>query len=124
MILETSMYEFEVHIGDPYPPLGSEEADREALENYNERKADINLTRIWQLGSEKYEGFLDHLIGVIIHEFLHLFFNDNEMHRENKEDKVLKLSRHLQILSTEHLLYGEGKEGFEEYFCHNFKNGG
>ena len=91
------MYEVEVYVGDPYP----EDLDMpsyEAMEYYEEKKMSINLTRIWQLGGEEYPYFLYHLIGTIIHEFLHLFFYDNKMHQENTEKIVFRLGDYLKLL--------------------------
>ena len=77
------MYEVEVYAGDPYPPLDSDENQYEAIENYKEKRMNINLTRVWQLSGEEYPYFLFYLISTMIHEFLHLFFYDNKMYREN-----------------------------------------
>ena len=92
------MYEVEVYVGDPYPEDLTMPA-YEAMEYYEEKKMSINLTRIWQLGGEEYPYFLFYLISTIIHEFLHLFFNDNKMHQENTEKIVFRLTRNLRLLS-------------------------
>jgi len=97
------MYEIEVYVGEPYPEDLNSTFDRylsaEAMEQYEERKMSINLTRIWQLGDEEYPHFLFHLISTIIHEFLHLFFYDNKMHQENTEENVSQLTKNLRVLS-------------------------
>jgi len=93
------MYEVEVYVGDPYPQdLTMRSA--EAMEHYEEKKMSVNLTRIWQLGGEEYPHFLFHLIGTIIHEFLHLFFYDNKMFQENTEAIVHRLAHYLRLLSV------------------------
>jgi len=69
------------------------------MENYEEMKMSINLTRIWLLGGEECPYFLFHLTGTIIHEFPHLFFYDNEMYEEHTEKKVFQLARYLKLLS-------------------------
>jgi len=95
------MYEVEVYVGDPYPEDLTMPA-YEAMEHYEEKKMSINLTRLWQLslelGGEKYQHryFLAYLISTIMHEFLHLFFYDNNMHQENTEQNVYRLTRNLR----------------------------
>jgi len=96
------MYDVEVYVGDPYPKDENwldPYLSAEAMEYYEEKKMSINLTRIWQLGGEEYPYFLYHLIGSIIHEFLHLFFYDNKMHQENTEKIVFRLGDYLKLLS-------------------------
>ena len=103
------MYDLEFYVGDPYPPLLSDEDQSEAMEYYHEEKIRINLTRIWQLADEEYRHFLLELIGVIIHEFLHYFFYTSEMFQENTEEKVGKLARYLKMLSVGSLIGVESK---------------
>jgi len=105
------MYDLEVFIGDPYPDPSSKESGREARVIYKEKKIWINLTRIWQLGFEEYEMFLDEFIGAIIHEFLHYFVHINKIPQTEKQ--VYYITRPLQILSLGHLI-GTREEEIEK----------
>lgn len=111
------MYDLEVFVGDPYPPSPWDKESWEAMEYYEEMKSRINLTRIWQLAGEEYKHFLLELVGVIIHEYLHLFFHSNRMFEENTEEKVGILARHLKMLSAGHLIGVES-----EVIKHLFKD--
>jgi hypothetical protein len=88
---------------------------------YDRKLIRINLTGVWQLAFEEYGSFLDELIGVMIHEYLHYFFHINRI--PQNEELIHRLACNLQVLSLGHMIGAtSGKdEDIKQYekFLHN-----
>lgn len=74
--------------------------DQEAEISYNEKTIRINLTGLWGLAVGDYDNFLDELIGIILHEYLHYFFhitgtpqNEKMIERLSNDSLILTLGR-------------------------------
>jgi len=78
------------------------EEGREAETLYNGKLIRINLTGLWDLALRDYYTFIDELVGIILHEYLHYFFHVNEI--PQNEELIEHLSSDLQVLSLGHLI--------------------
>jgi len=99
------------------------EEGREAETSYNKKLIRINLTGLWDLAFGDYYTFIDELIGIILHEYLHYFFYVNEI--PQNEELIERLSTDLQVLSLGHLIgatnrKGEDVKAYEEWLNARF----
>jgi len=69
------------------------EEGREAETLYDRKLIRINLTGVWDLALGDYATFLDELVGLILHEYLHYFFHVNGIHQN--ENLIDQLSNNL-----------------------------
>jgi len=101
------MYDIEVHVRNK-ASISDLLNHREKLEvhegetSYNEKVIHLNLTGIWDLAVGDYDTFLDELVGMILHEYLHYFFHVNGL--PQTEEMIDRLSIDLQILSLGRLI--------------------
>ena len=82
------------------------EEGREAEISYGRKLIRVSLTNLWDLAFEGYASFVDELIGILLHEYLHYFFHTNQI--PQNEQLIGKLSNKLFLLSLGHLI-GEWK---------------
>lgn len=75
---------------------------REGETSYNDKVIRLNLTGIWDLAGGYYDDFLDHLVGTILHEYLHYFFHVNGIPQNEK--MIGRLSVDLFILTLGRLV--------------------
>jgi hypothetical protein len=92
---------------------------------YGRKLIRINLTGVWQLAFEECDSFLDELIGVMIHEYLHYFFHTNSIPQNEK--LIHRLACNLQVLSLGHLIGAtsgkdEDTKQYEEFLRYHFKS--
>jgi len=101
------MYDIEVHIRNKASTrdllyhkekLGVHEGET----SYKEKVIHLNLTGTWDLALGDYDAFLDELVGMILHEYLHYFFHVNGL--PQNEEMIYRLSIDLQILSLGRLI--------------------
>ena len=94
------------------------EEGREAETLYNRKLIRISLTGVWDLALGDYDTFLDELVGVVLHEYLHYFFHVNGIPQNEKLIRCLSLD--LLVLSLGHLIGAtdskdEDVKGYEEW---------
>lgn len=75
---------------------------REAETSYKDKIIRLNLTGLWDLAGGYYDNFLDELIGIILHEYLHYFFHVNGIPQNEK--MIERLSIDLFILTLGRLV--------------------
>jgi hypothetical protein len=106
------MFDIEVCVLNKVPTAELEhkslEEKAEALILYDRKLIRINLTGVWDLAFGKYVGFLDELIGIIIHEYLHYFFHVNGI--PQTEEMISELSTNLLVLSLGRLIGGNSRK--------------
>jgi hypothetical protein len=93
--------------------------------SYKEKVIHLNLTGIWDLALGDYDAFLDELVGMILHEYLHYFFHVNGL--PQNEEMIDRLSIDLQILSLGRLIGAteNTEENVRQYKkCIDFRFGG
>ena len=105
---ENEMYDIEVYVPNKASIIellnrkSQKFEAREGETSYNDKIIRLNLTGIWNLAGGDYDTFLDQLIGIIFHEYLHYFFHVNGIPQNEK--MIERLSIDLQILSLRRLI--------------------
>jgi len=125
------MFDVEVCIKNRVPLTKLLEIESSSLETgceaetlYNRRLIRINLTGVWDLAHGKYHIFLDELVGVIIHEYLHEFFHVNAIPQYEK--LIAQLSITLSVLSLGRLIGATDREdedikAYEQWLHSHFR---
>ena len=104
VIISFEMYDIEVCIPNKVSTaeilkskIRTLEEGREAEILYDRGLIRINLTALWDLAFGDYATFLDELVGIILHEYLHYFFHINGIPQNEK--LIDHLSNELLVLS-------------------------
>jgi len=112
--LLSEMYDLEVCVTVKVPPekflallrarsnAQTLEEGREAEISYDRKLIRVSLTNLWDMASGDYAAFVDELVGILLHEYLHYFFYTNQI--PQNEQLIERLSTKLLLLSLGHLI--------------------